>query len=216
MLGSEKITRISFLSSIAAEEYDAPFGYSCNATKFFSFAAMALGVASLIVTSTQISHTPSEWVEMASFLSYNQYDATAILDTVILDSRLSTGAGALTTFLCFLSLLAARKPVAVKTQYFVDAVTYSCACGLSVLMAFKLLIDVAGFYANCHTALTTVDDKNNPSMSSSGHTAFCEGLVYRMLTLCILFISLAGVVSLAWASNWCGVLCGCCCKVKAK
>ena len=48
------------------------------------------------------------------------------------------------------------------------------------------------------------------------HRAFCEGLVYRMLTLCIVFITLATVTSLAWASNWCGVLCGCCCKEKAK
>ena len=177
---------------------------------------MALGVASLIITSTQIGHTPAEWVEMSEYLSYNQYDGPAVLETVILDSRLSIGAGAVTTFLCFLSFLAARKPVAVRTQYQVDAVTFSCACAASVLMAFKLLVDASGFNASCHTALAQVDDKTNPSMNSAGHTAFCEGLVYRMLTLCVVFITLATVSSLAWASNWCGVLCGCCCKLKAK
>jgi hypothetical protein len=214
--GSEKIRRISFVRMSADEYPGEPTGLTCIATKFFAATSMALGVASLLVSSTQIGHTPSEWIEMSEYLSYNRHDATAVLDTVILDSRLSVGAGALTTFLCSMSLLAARKPVSVRTQYQVDAVTYSCACAVSVLVAFKLVVDVIGFNTNCQTALAQVDDKANPSMNSAGHTAFCEGLVYRMLTLCIVFITLATVTSLAWASNWCGVLCGCCCKEKAK
>ena len=114
---------------------------------------MILGVLSLLVTSVQIGHTPAEWVEMSEYLSYNEHDAAAVLYTVIEDSRLAIGAGAVTTFLCLVSFLGACKPVAGQTQYFIDAVTYSCGCAVSVFAAFKLLIDLSGFNVNCHTGL---------------------------------------------------------------
>ena len=191
-------------------------GYTCNATKLFSFVSMIIGVVSLIVTSTQISHTPSEWVQMSEYLSYNQHDANAILGTVITDCRFCIGAGALATLLCTISLLAARKPVAARSQYFVDVFAYSCSAAITVSLGIKLLVDSSAFSEKCQTALAQVDDKSNPSMRSSGHTAFCYGVVRRISDLSLVFISLGAMTSLACASNWCGILCRCCCKVKER
>jgi hypothetical protein len=211
LCGGAKMHTCSIKKPVKEKGYDkGEMHCSMSASKLFSGLSMVIGVCILCTVSTQISHTPGEWLQMSQFLSYNGQDAPAVLENLMLVSEYAIGSAGLATFLSVLSMLAARKPVGRKKQYGIDLLVNSVACTLSVLVAFRMIVDVGSFDQICSAGLPATPTTENPSMNSAGHESFCVAMLHRMVIACGLFCALGVVTSFALLSNWCGFVCKCC------
>ena len=211
LCGGAKMHTCSIKKPVKDKGYDkGEMHCSTSASKLFAGLSMLIGVLILCTVSTQISHTPGEWLQMSQFLSYNGQDAPVVLESLMVLSEYAIGSAGLSTFLSVLSMLAARKPVGRKMQYRIDLLVTTVACTLSVLIVFRMIEDVWSFGQICSAGLPATPTAENPSMNSAGHESFCVGMFQRMAIACGLFCALGVVTSLALLSNWCGFLCKCC------
>jgi hypothetical protein len=212
MTGDDKITTLSLKGKVDKDDYHRHEpGMTCKASAFYGKTTMIVGTIATAIAATQSSHIPQNWLIMSQFLEYNAVGSGAeVLDQLTQSTDYSVGAGAMITFFSFISWIGSVKPVSLRCQYFLDVICYTLACGLSVFMFLKLLVDDTSFQFYCSNSMPGVVD--NPSMHSGtpGYDAFCGGCVRRAWLVFILFGALMGCTGLAWISNWCGLFCKCC------
>lgn len=219
LTGDDKINTLSLKGTDKTEDYHhKSTGMTCKSSSFFAKTIMIVGTATLGVAATQASHIPSDWIQMSQFLAYNNpIDETAanILDRLSTSTDLSVVIAGVTTFLSFVSFIASVRPVAKKSQYFIDVLCYTISCCLCTFMFFRLLTNVVDFQSHCSNTLPGVQD--NPTMhpGAPGYDAFCDGCVHRIWIIFILYGGLMGSTGIAWLSNWCGLLCKCCISQKS-
>ena len=129
-------------------------GIVCTTSSCFSKSTLVFSCALLCVASTSTSTIPNRWAVMSQFLSYNLQDSSKILDQTTNElDQMIVCAGAI-TFLSLLSYFSSVRSVGPRCQYFIDVVCYTVACGISISIFLKLLVNVPLYNSFCHNEVS--------------------------------------------------------------